>query len=216
MGAQKIAYVSDATGGKSNARAEEVVVTPPSAKLVQTLRSAFVTSLYKALSGMVENAEKVKKEDDKGAIDPDGVTVPQSSGVEGENAANAADGNNRVRRSHFTKFCRMLTRDAEHPHAPHLVESNPSSPRLDPTFDLDVRVVLFRLSDRRNKDYPRCFVPNRCPPVPILRPPYCRATPEDHLRRRNLSQLGTSSVSETTCRRQALHLRRPTGSRVGA
>lgn len=60
-GMQRILYISEARtrSGHDN------VVTPPPAKLLQMVRSQFVTTLYKALSGMVENAEKaVNKADD--------------------------------------------------------------------------------------------------------------------------------------------------------
>jgi exocyst complex component 2 len=40
-------------------------VSPPPSKLLQMVRSQYVTTLYKALSGMVENAERsLKKSDD--------------------------------------------------------------------------------------------------------------------------------------------------------
>jgi len=51
---QKILYVSEA---KRRADIPDVIV-PPSSKLLQIVRVQFVSSLYKALSGMVENAEK--------------------------------------------------------------------------------------------------------------------------------------------------------------
>lgn len=54
-GMQKILYIPDAAITKSGSA--DVVLPPPS-KLLQVVRSQFVTSLYKALSGMVENAEK--------------------------------------------------------------------------------------------------------------------------------------------------------------
>ncbi|KAI5307159.1 NAD-dependent isocitrate dehydrogenase [Ascosphaera pollenicola] len=50
---QKIIFVSEAKG---KSRGLEVISIPPS-KLVQTVRTQFVTSVYKTLSGMVENAE---------------------------------------------------------------------------------------------------------------------------------------------------------------
>ena len=54
-GMQKMLYIPEA----SNAKAGQVsMVSPPPAKLVQLVRGQFVTSLYKALSGMVENAER--------------------------------------------------------------------------------------------------------------------------------------------------------------
>ncbi|OQN98106.1 hypothetical protein B0A48_15938 [Cryoendolithus antarcticus] len=86
-GMQKIAYISEATTTAA-ARGEEVIV-PPSAKLLQAVRGCFVTSLYKALSGTVENAERPgidgRKEDD-----PDGVTLPlRAVGGSGGDAENA-------------------------------------------------------------------------------------------------------------------------------
>ena len=88
---QKIAYITEAT----NTRGSAEVVVPPPAKLLQALRSCFVTSLYKALSGMVENAEKMKK-DGLNDADPDGVTVAKSGAVDGDSVTVAVDANNRV------------------------------------------------------------------------------------------------------------------------
>lgn len=50
---QKIIFVSEAKG---KSRGLEVIDVPP-AKLLQAVRTQFVTSVYKTLSGMVENAE---------------------------------------------------------------------------------------------------------------------------------------------------------------
>ncbi|KAK5660422.1 hypothetical protein OQA88_12965 [Cercophora sp. LCS_1] len=70
-GMQKILYVSadsEPTAGN--------IVTPPPTKLLQMVRSQYVTTLYKALSGMVENAERpLKKADDDWTIDPDGYVL---------------------------------------------------------------------------------------------------------------------------------------------
>lgn len=54
-GMQKILYIPEAAGSRSGSKA---VISPPPAKLLQMVRSQFVTTLYNALSGMVENAEK--------------------------------------------------------------------------------------------------------------------------------------------------------------
>lgn len=53
-GMQRILFLSDAAS-RSDA---ERVVPPPSAKLLQAVRTNFVTSLYKTLTGMVENVKK--------------------------------------------------------------------------------------------------------------------------------------------------------------
>jgi exocyst complex component 2 len=55
-GLQKILYIPDAA--ISSKRISSEIITPPPNKLLQMARSQFVTSLYKALSGMVENAER--------------------------------------------------------------------------------------------------------------------------------------------------------------
>lgn len=57
---QKILYIPEATARVSSSE----LVGPPSSKLLQTVRSQFVTTLYKALSGTVENAEKLKRPKD--------------------------------------------------------------------------------------------------------------------------------------------------------
>ena len=88
---QKIAYISEAM----NTRGSAEVVVPPSAKLLQALRGCFVTSLYKALSGMVENAERMKK-DGSNEADPDGVTTARTGAIDGDTVTIAVDSNNRV------------------------------------------------------------------------------------------------------------------------
>lgn len=72
-GMQKILYIPDAAVTKSGSAA---IVPPPPAKLVQMVRSQFVTSLYKALSGMVENAESSKPHNEEDEVaGPDGMVV---------------------------------------------------------------------------------------------------------------------------------------------
>ena len=61
-GMQKLLYLSEAV---SKPGAGDIVLPPPT-KLLQAVRSQYVTTLYKALSGMVENAERsLKKTDDE-------------------------------------------------------------------------------------------------------------------------------------------------------
>lgn len=64
-GMQKILYIPEAAVTKSGSVA---IISPPPAKLVQMVRSQFVTSLYKALSGMVENAESSKPHNEKDEV----------------------------------------------------------------------------------------------------------------------------------------------------
>jgi exocyst complex component 2 len=90
-GMQKILYISEAMTKSGPAD----VVLPPPAKLLQMVRSQFVTTLYKALSGMVENAEKsVKKADDYWTMEAGGlassVTMIAATRI-GAGTVNASD-----------------------------------------------------------------------------------------------------------------------------
>ena len=73
-GMQKILYISEAMTKPDTAD----IVLPPPTKLLQMVRSQYVTTLYKALSGMVENAERsIKKADDEWTTD---LETPAHSG----------------------------------------------------------------------------------------------------------------------------------------
>ncbi|KAK6585272.1 hypothetical protein PZA11_001999 [Diplocarpon coronariae] len=77
-GMQKILYISEAMSKSDSTN----VVFPPPAKLLQMVRSQFVTTLYRSLSGMVENAEKaVKKAEDDWTTDNDGLASPVAMNV---------------------------------------------------------------------------------------------------------------------------------------
>ncbi|KAH7160314.1 exocyst complex component Sec5-domain-containing protein [Dactylonectria estremocensis] len=93
-GMQKILYISDAM---SKPGAGDIVLPPPT-KLLQMVRSQYVTTLYKALSGMVENAERsLKKADDDWSIESD-ITVavaPTPVGL-GKGTLDAGDRNVRM------------------------------------------------------------------------------------------------------------------------
>lgn len=136
---QKIAYISEATVRKSGGSAVDVIV-PPSAKLLQAVRGCFVTSLYKGLSGMVENAEKLRTSD-SGAVgeeaDPDGVTVARKREIDGEGpgvlATEAVDVSNRVR--------------------PPISPSSP--PTLTPSQNVRMLITLSNLTHLRSEVIPQ-------------------------------------------------------------
>ncbi|KKA29917.1 hypothetical protein TD95_001481 [Thielaviopsis punctulata] len=95
-GMQKILYISEAM---SKSDAGDIVLPPP-AKLQQMVRSQYVTTLYKALSGMVENAERsIKTTGDEWTTDFDrnaampGVTTSVTGG---RKPLDAADRNVRM------------------------------------------------------------------------------------------------------------------------
>ena len=99
-GLQRILYIPDAAVSKSGSVA---IVSPPPAKLVHMVRSQFVTSLYKALSGMVENAESSKSHNEKDeAADSDDMLI--SRGV-----IRSLDGDNKVNSSTQLLFDNLLT-----------------------------------------------------------------------------------------------------------
>jgi exocyst complex component 2 len=103
-GMQKILYISDAT---TKAGSEDVVLPPP-AKLLTMVRSQFVTTLYKALSGMVENAEKaVKKAEDDWTTDTDGLASPVAMVVATNIGAGTVNASDRV--SFSSEFIIILT-----------------------------------------------------------------------------------------------------------
>jgi exocyst complex component 2 len=93
-GMQKILYISEAM---SKPGAVDVV-TPPPAKLLQMVRTQFVTSVYKALSGLVENAERPVKpeEDDEWVLVGPAVAVKSIDAASAIIAADGVDAKNRV------------------------------------------------------------------------------------------------------------------------
>lgn len=88
-GMQKILYIPDAMAKPG---AGEIVL-PPATKLLQMVRSQYVTTLYKALSGMVENAERsVKKADDDWSSVNEGlVALEVTTTMTGKSTLDAGD-----------------------------------------------------------------------------------------------------------------------------
>jgi exocyst complex component 2 len=88
-GMQKILYIPEAKPSSAD------VVLPPPTKLLQMVRSQFVTTLYKALGGMVENAEKaIQKEEDDWTSHADGLASPVAMVIAtsiGAGTVNASD-----------------------------------------------------------------------------------------------------------------------------
>jgi len=90
---QKILYVSEAMNRPGSAD----VVVPPSAKMLQMVRSQLVSSMYKGLAGMVENAERPLK---LGAAsigaDGDDLIIPARNGASADVHTTTVDISNRV------------------------------------------------------------------------------------------------------------------------
>ncbi|KAL2890409.1 exocyst complex component Sec5 [Ceratocystis lukuohia] len=92
-GMQKILYISEAM---SKSEAGDIVLPPP-AKLQQMVRSQYVTTLYKALSGMVENAERsIKTTGDDWTTEFDRSTLSSSIPVSVPGGRKPLDAGDRV------------------------------------------------------------------------------------------------------------------------
>lgn len=101
-GMQKILYISEAM----TSIGDTDVVTPPPAKLLQLVRSQFVTSVYKALSGVVENAEHPishEGEDEWILLGPGSVDGPDF--LPSTVATGGIDSKNRVRHESSIYMC---------------------------------------------------------------------------------------------------------------
>ncbi|KAF4126467.1 exocyst complex component 2 [Geosmithia morbida] len=94
LGMQKILYMPDAMGKPGAVN----IVLPPPAKLLQMVRSQYVTTLYKALSGMVENAERsLKKPDDEWSTESEWSTAaPVTETLLSKSTLDAGDRNIRM------------------------------------------------------------------------------------------------------------------------
>lgn len=91
-GMQRILYISEATSSQGSPN----IVLPPPAKLLQMVRSQYVTTLYKALSGMVENAERsLKKADNEWSVNEE-FALPASSSTGSLNRKGTLDAGDRV------------------------------------------------------------------------------------------------------------------------
>ena len=118
VGMQKILYIPEATAKSGT---QDIVPAPPT-KLLQMVRSQYVTTLYKALSGMVENAERaVKKTDDEWGSDPEAPVRFEGDRASRIADANTVDAGDRVSRCFESLLLLTAYTDSfliECPHAP--------------------------------------------------------------------------------------------------
>lgn len=93
-GMQKILYVTEAMARPGTVD----VVTQPPAKLLQMVRTQFVSSVYKALSGLVENAEHpaTPEEDNEWVLVGPAASINGSDVASSVLSANTVDAKNRV------------------------------------------------------------------------------------------------------------------------
>ena len=126
-GMQKILYIPEAAATKSGSGG---IVSPPPAKLVQMVKSQFVTSLYRALSGMVENAQRSKaRRDEDGDAGAEDLVIPKDGD-------RSIDGDDRVSGALYSLPISSLILEPEYSQTLNPIEScgPPELSRAKPDF----------------------------------------------------------------------------------
>ncbi|OCK81359.1 hypothetical protein K432DRAFT_424986 [Lepidopterella palustris CBS 459.81] len=144
---QKILYVSEAMSKPGSTD----VVVPPSVKLLSMVRTQFVTSLYKTLGGMVENAEKgMRISDDDWDEAADELTVPARKGIE-DSSLSSIDASNQSTRLLLTLSSLSTLTTETVPNLISLFESSFSVKLTDESKT--IRDVLSQIDSRLFKSY---------------------------------------------------------------
>lgn len=204
---QKIMYV------EASSKTAVDVLVPPSSKLLQMVRSQFVTSLYRTLSGMVECAEKGRT-----ALGKDFEIKSDDLTVDDEEAHNAGwgkvDASKRVSVSPCA--CGLTWTAANncpvHPPPPHPLQHDLLPNRNHPPTNHPLPKPLLRLPYRRIQENRRRSLPARRPALQILQPAPRRPHRRHHRARHLLALLGPTLGTRQICRRSpavALCLRHP-------
>ncbi|OQD78565.1 hypothetical protein PENDEC_c001G04215 [Penicillium decumbens] len=148
-GLQKILYISEAMTRPGSMD----VVTPPPAKLLQMVRTQFVSSVYKALSGLVENAERLTTSDEENewVISRPVMTSQALDAALSILAADSVDSTNRNVRILLT-LSNLKALQAEY--VPHLISNFETSFSVKLTEESKtVRDVLKQIEDRLFQSY---------------------------------------------------------------
>jgi exocyst complex component 2 len=190
------------------------VVVPPSNKLLQMVRSQFVTSLYRTLSGMVECAEKGRKaigEDFE--VRGDDITVDTRETEEDD--WGKVDANNKVC-FHLECFDPSKLTRIVHPSSLHAVQHGCLSERYQSATAVSFRDSLQRAAHGRVKSYPRCTFTARHPTLHFLHE--ASRHQDQHNDRKGCLQpcMGAKTTSRQRCGRQrpkSLRLHRATRPR---
>ncbi|EAW07554.1 exocyst subunit SEC5 [Aspergillus clavatus NRRL 1] len=148
-GMQKILYVSEAMAKPG---AVDVVTQPP-AKLLQMVRTQFVSSVYKALSGLVENAEHpmVLEEDSEWILpSPSG----ELTGTDSNSAALVADAVDAHDRNVRILLTLSNIRALQADFVPHLITNFETAFSVKLTEEAKtIRDVLSQIDDRLFQSY---------------------------------------------------------------
>ena len=167
---QKLLYV------EASSKTRVDIVVPPSNKLLQMIRTQFVTSLYRTLSGMVECAEKGRKalgED----FEPEGdeLTLDEQDNEERDWAM--VDANKQVYYPYFISLETLLTA-AVNPPSPDPLQYGCFSIGDITTAAHALRDSFQRAAHRRNQPDSGCARPARHPTLQIVHQAACH---EDQL-----------------------------------
>ncbi|KGO68246.1 Vacuolar protein sorting-associated protein 51 [Penicillium italicum] len=148
-GMQKILYISEAMAKPGSVD----VVTQPPAKLLQMVRSQFVSSVYKALSGLVENAERLTTVDEENEwiIARPAMTSQATDAALSILSADSVDSWNRNVRILLT-LSNLKALQADH--VPQLISNFETSFSVKLTEEAKtVRDVLSQIEDRLFQSY---------------------------------------------------------------
>ncbi|KAJ5391704.1 hypothetical protein N7509_007194 [Penicillium cosmopolitanum] len=148
-GMQKILYISDAAAKSGSVD----VVTQPPAKMLQMVRTQFVSSVYKALSGLVENAERLAASDEENewVISRPVMTSQVIDAALSVLSADSVDSSNRNVRILLT-LSNLKALQAEH--VPQLIANFETSFSVKLTEEAKtVRDVLSQIEDRLFQSY---------------------------------------------------------------
>ncbi|KAJ5224773.1 uncharacterized protein N7469_008276 [Penicillium citrinum] len=153
-GMQKILYIPDA-----NAKSGSVdVVTQPPAKMLQMVRTQFVSSIYKALSGLVENAERLgaSEEENEWVISRPVMTSQAIDAALSVLSADSVDSSNRNVRILLT-LSNLKALQAEH--VPQLIANFETSFSVKLTEEgKTVRDVLSQIEERLFQSYTKLTI----------------------------------------------------------
>ncbi|KAJ5135411.1 uncharacterized protein N7515_004689 [Penicillium bovifimosum] len=148
-GMQKILYISEAMAKPGSVD----VVTQPPAKLLQMVRTQFVSSVYKALSGLVENAERqtTPDEENEWIIARPAMTSQATDAALSVLSADSVDSWNRNVRILLTlSNIKALQAD----HVPQLISNFETSFSVKLTEEAKtIRDVLSQIEDRLFQSY---------------------------------------------------------------
>lgn len=167
-GMQKILYISEAMAKSGSVD----VVTQPPAKLLQMVRAQFVSSVYKALSGLVENAERLalSEGDNEWVISRPLIASQAVDAALSVLTADSVDSRNRVS---VTAPCYVIIvfsslTSAECTDSSYTFESQGPSGRICAAADCQLRDFILGQVDGRGRDRSGCLEANRRPTLPVI------------------------------------------------